>query len=631
MREWRAFPFVIVVVFSSFFNPCAAEAASLVKNADPEDKDKPGLHGRLDVTPSNPQPAGSKVRVEFKVTLGRDGLSPGGKVVLRWDNWRTAREFRLRNVDATSDRETSSFETTIPPVRKTWPPDRTPIACVLELVEGEPLEDGDHIVIPADVTYSKHSNVAAPLSGHVAASANSALRPLHGSFNFQSKSGPVAEIRVVAQARPAVASTGRVTVAVTDTYGNPVEDFRGTIRLDCDHFVNLVKPYTFTDDDDGAHDFALRFPENVVSRVRASWNDIDGMSNPILPRQPDEPGIYFGDIHSHCEISADGAGDPELAYNYARRFHGLDFAALTDHSPRGAAWEKCVQVGNRFNQDGRFVTFLGFEWSDPVHGHRNAYYRGDTGPAQPVGMSDNMTSWWNFFDQQGLRVFTIPHHPNTQAAQIREDGTPAWGPMDWSTINSKYQRVVEICQGRGSFEAPDGPIPELRIVREDVGASVQTALAKGHRLGFIGSTDTHGGRPGTGPARCAIVSHDFSRRALWDAMYARSCYATSGQHILLFFELNGRPMGSEIGSSDAGRIRTVSWRVIGTAPLKRVDLLRNNKVIESWPGNRLNDLSKTYTTESSSDKCEWWYLRAIQEDTEMAWSSPIWVNSCHVK
>ena len=65
-------------------------------------------------------------------------------------------------------------------------------------------------------------------------------------------------------------------------------------------------------------------------------------SNPILPREEGEPGVWFGDIHSHCEISADAVGDPDEAYDYARRFWGLDVAALSDHSPRGAKWARAV-------------------------------------------------------------------------------------------------------------------------------------------------------------------------------------------------------------------------------------------------------------------------------------------------
>ena len=236
-----------------------------------------------------------------------------------------------------------------------------------------------------------------------------------------------------------------------------------------------------------------------------------------------------------------------------------------------------------------------------------------------------MREWWSFFKERRIRAITIPHHPNTQSKAVRGDGKPVWGPVDWSTIDDEFQRAVEICQNRGAFEAP-GRNEELRIMREDCGASVQAALAKGHRLGFIGSTDTHNGRPGTGTARCAIVSGDFSRAGLWDALYARSCYATTGAHILLFLDINGAGMGQELTVPNARTERLVRWRAVGTGPFKRVDLLRNNKVARSWSGGGKDDLSGRHEARDACAPVEWWYLRALQTDKEIAWSSPAWVS-----
>jgi len=446
-----------------------------------------------------------------------------------------------------------------------------------------------------------------------------------GGVTLGATGGPAAEIRCVAEARPVEGLPGRVTVALLDEHGNPASGFRGEVSLACGTDVALPTRYTFTEEDGGSHEFAAIFPTGRVSRVTVRSADLAATSNPILPRATDEPGIYFGDLHSHCGISADAVGDPHEAYDYARRFWGLDLAALSDHSPQGPKWQRAVEVANRHNEDGRFVTLIASEWSHKTVGHRNAYYRDDAGLEPPTGLPDNMQSWWDRLDREGVQALTVPHHTNTDSEAIVADGNPAWGPADWSVINDKYQRLVEICQNRGSFEAPGGPIPELRIVREDRGASVQTALSLGHRLGFIGSTDTHSGRPGTGTARCVVVTRDFSRTGVWDALHARSCYATTGEHILVFMEVNGAPMGSEL-TARPGAQREIGWRVIGTGPLLRVDLLRNNEVVESWAGEGRDDVSGELTYTEPREGVEWWYLRAIQEDTAVAWSSPVWID-----
>jgi hypothetical protein len=392
-----------------------------------------------------------------------------------------------------------------------------------------------------------------------------------------------------------------VTVALTDAAGNPANQFAGTVRFEPIPGMDLPTEYTFLPEDAGSHDFAFLCPPDAVTRIRVAWEDEQAVSNPILPRSAEEPGIYFGDIHAHCEISADAVGSPDDAYDYARRFQILDFAGLADHSPRDERWERAMAAADRHNQPGRFVTILGFEWSDSQMGHRNIYYPGAKGPQQPR-LPNNASAWFAWL----------------------ADGRLAWGPADWTDINHRYQRVVEICQNRGSFEAPGGPIPELRIRAKDCGASVQTALALGHRLGFIGSTDDHSGRPGSGPARVALVASEFTRQGLWQALHGRSCYATTGPHTLVFFSLNGQPMGSElVQSADTPRI--LSWRVVGTSAIRRVDLLRNNETVQSWNGNG-DDMTDTFRRDEVVSGTEWWYLRAIQEDGNLAWSSPIWVD-----
>lgn len=526
-----------------------------------------GIHGTVTMAPTEPQVAGSTVPVCFEVTLGERGLIDGGSIQLRWENWRTGREFRFGNMRVTCDQPGAAFAVATPPKKKSWPPTQRPVARIITLEKGGPLEADSKITIESALTYTSHSNVACPFQVLLAAGPGNAMWPLGKPFVVSAKGGPVAELRCIAEARPLAGEPGRLIVAATDAHGNPSTDFRGTVTLACNTDTSLPKQYTFTEDDGGSHVFEGRFPKNSVSRVQVTNGKLAATSNPILPREAREPGIYFGDLHSHCEISGDGVGDPDQAYDYARRFWGLDFAALSDHSPRSERWKRAVDVANRHNANGRFVTFVAFEWSDCERGHRNAYYGGDTGPQQPT-LRDNMRSWWDFFDERNIRVLTVPHHPNTQSVAKRLDGKSVWGPTDWSVVSDKYQRIVELNQIRGSFEVPGGPIPELRVVRKDVGASVQTALAAGHRLGFIGSTDTHSGRPGTGVARCAIVSGDLSRSGLWDSLHARSCYATSGEHILVMFALNDRPMGSEICLDDTKTPRQIAWRAVGTSPIK---------------------------------------------------------------
>jgi hypothetical protein len=539
---------------------------------------------------------------------------------LEWGHWRPAREFNLEVVKVTANVPDAEFEVSVPPKRKHWPPEVPPT--IVTFKRGGPLVEGSKVVVVAQMRYAKYTNVAAQL--RLTASCDTDDKPAGvAEWTLQAVAGPLAEIRCIAEARPVADQPARLVVAATDRFGNPATASGETVHLTCNTKTNLPAAYTFTDDDNGSHFFGVHFPIDRVSRVQAKWDNVSVMSNPILPRQVDEPAILFGDIHSHCEISADAVGDPDAAYDYARRFWGLDFAALSDHSPRGRQWERAVAAANRSNRDGSFATLLAFEWSSSDFGHRNIYYRDDAGPQQPR-LPDNMTSWWDWLDQRELRALVVPHHTNTESVAIREDGSPVWRAADWSVVNHKYQRLVEICQNRGSFEAPGGPNAELHILRKDCGASAQAALARGHRLGFFGSTDTHSGRPGTGQARCAVLAPELSRGAVWDALHARHCYGTTGAHIILLFHINDHLAGSEVKVAGPDATRNITWRAIGTGKIKRVDLLRNNLVTKQWHGQGRNDISATCEHSEPIGETEWWYLRVIQEDGQLAWSSPIW-------
>jgi hypothetical protein len=80
--------------------------------------------------------------------------------------------------------------------------------------------------------------------------------------------------------------------------------------------------------------------------------------------------VYYGQLHSHTNIS-DGLGSPSEAYAYARDTAGLDFFSVADHDywfddMTQADWETLKNTANRYNDDGTYVTFWGFEWTSDI-------------------------------------------------------------------------------------------------------------------------------------------------------------------------------------------------------------------------------------------------------------------------
>jgi hypothetical protein len=229
-------------------------------------------------------------------------------------------------------------------------------------------------------------------------------------------------------------------------------------------------------------------------------------------------------------------------------------------------------------------------------------------------------------------VLTIPHH------------TKFGSPTDWAYRNDRHQRLVEICSLWGISEA-GGP------------HSVQAALAMGHRLGFVGGTDSHYGLANQGSYHvddgnglAGVVAPQLTRDAIWQALHQRRCYATTGDRILLDFRLHlhpsrahdeAYPMGTDIpvDLSESGA-RTFTIRVAGTQALDRVEILRNNRVVftapfptgaatEDWDGQWMDDAplrSLAFAPTFPGDRpFVFYYLRVHQRNRQIAWSSPIWL------
>ena len=154
----------------------------------------------------------------------------------------------------------------------------------------------------------------------------------------------------------------------------------------------------------------------------------------------------------------------------------------------------------------------------------------------------------------------------------------------------------------------------------------------GHCLGIIAGGDTHDSRPGNqGPepfglefpdGLTAVFATSLTREAIWDALWYRRTYGTTGARILLQFEVNGVPMGGEAPWSGQSEIRI---EALGTAPIRLVELIRNNEVVHRWQDSGESMAVEYHDSLLSSVPACTYYVRLTQEDGQMAWSSPVWL------
>lgn len=80
-------------------------------------------------------------------------------------------------------------------------------------------------------------------------------------------------------------------------------------------------------------------------------------------------------------------------------------------------------------------------------------------------------------------------------------------------------------------------------------------------------------------------------------------------------------MGSVFESSTPVEIGA---NVIGTGDIAQIDVIKDNAIVQTYHPNKAVTEIK-YIDRDYSEKSSYYYLRVIQKDGEMAWSSPIWV------
>ncbi|MFO7947196.1 MAG: hypothetical protein R6V19_10295 [Armatimonadota bacterium] len=430
----------------------------------------------------------------------------------------------------------------------------------------------------------------------------------------------------------------RITVCARDSYGNRSQDYTGTAETFPD--INMDDP-AFDEADDGSVELAVPegLPEGQQITVVDRGRELVGTSNPVCPGFTEDYNIYFGDLHVMCgwDVPWQHMGsDPAHSYEYAREVEGLDFACVTMQPIDGSedAWREDLAIDEQYNRPHEFVTFPAIEFYF-LTGHKNVYF---PDPDPPLLHGDTPEELYESIGDTECLV--NPHHPNCHSESVPVGG---WSAYDIDSINPQYERLVEVCQNRGSFEVDE---TGGQVYLGENGSSVQDILASGLRMGFVGGTDTHMGLAGEHRSALggldpeevvmggftAILAPELTREALYEALKQRRCYATLASHILLDVRLNGHLMGSELTEAEVPDDRELSINVAGMRELEFVEIVRNNETVAHFDCNGLmfeatwNDDQPLQEVPKLKDPdTVFYYVRVQQSDRRMAWSSPIWV------
>jgi hypothetical protein len=122
----------------------------------------------------------------------------------------------------------------------------------------------------------------------------------------------------------------------------------------------------------------------------------------------------------------------------------------------------------------------------------------------------------------------------------------------------------------------------------------------------------------------AIITDDLSRAGVRSALRERRVYATNGPRILLRFALAGRPMGSSVAAAEVAEGAEAYIYALACEPIERVDLIRSGAIVGSLAGDGSDELAVTLQLEDLRPG-EFVYVRVVQEDEGLAWSSPVYL------
>jgi len=431
-------------------------------------------------------------------------------------------------------------------------------------------------------------------------------------------------------------------VAGVDKYGNSALFFGDGIIIE----INDQRPDLPKVDLSKKAFATIQIPPQDLGVYRfyaISESKVIGKSGPCLVVKKDFTEKYFwGDPHSHTGFSdAFTTVGPDVSFRYAKDVAHLDFAAITDHPepiwgcPLTELEIKILKAQAGINNaPGRFITFFGFEWTGafiwdknwPVNqGHAYILYP-DKGPFCRADKDD--------CDSFEKLIKTVsPFNPIV----VRHHVCTSWAPTIFSGKAFKEMAVVEITFSHGACECYDCPGVAFDKVTENE-SYIRGALLTGNKFGIVGGSDNHHARPGArrfskktdqildaGGLTC-VISKELSREGILDGIRKRKCYATTSARIYLDFTVGDKPMGSIAPKSSTvkGAITVHGASVIDEIVVFRGDLDQRSfsEVFSAKPGKE--DFSAKWE-DPAPVKRGVYYLRVLQKDFQMAWSSPIWV------
>jgi hypothetical protein len=323
----------------------------------------------------------------------------------------------------------------------------------------------------------------------------------------------------------------------------------------------------------------IRIADPGLHRVTAraqGHEDLVVTDNPIdVSAEPPAVLIAWGDAHAQSVIGC-GVRSIDDYFRHARDFAATDFGSHQANCflVSNEEWAETERATRSANDDGWFVALLGVEWSaaSRLGGDHNLYFPGDAAELRRCSHQ---------FVADKSDIATDLPHVNDLHAHYRGSDTLVALHVGGRTADLQFHepgldRLLEVHSTHATSEW-----------------FLFEALKRGYRMGVVAGSDSVDGRPGAShPGRMgvrnlrggltAVEVPQLTRAALWSALKARRCWATTGERIVLALTAGEFRMGDEatLHLAAGAALPPFEVRVAGTAAIEAVDFFRDDGLLE---------------------------------------------------
>lgn len=316
-------------------------------------------------------------------------------------------------------------------------------------------------------------------------------------------------------------------IKAEDTWGNPTNKAKTRIHLSAAGKISNLPEYIDIESGKFAREITglvIDEESNFDIELSTAEGTLLTRSNPAVAKVKPALKHYWADLHGQSDetLGTNSAADyfafgRDLAFLDACAHQGNDFQ-MTE-----TFWQDLNNVTAQFNEPGRYVTLPGYEWSGntALGGDRNVYF-----PVEGRTM------------RRSSHALIDSHHDiDTDchtAAELFESFAKheEWDVICFAHCGGRYADITMSHDGR--FEKS----VEVHSAWGTFEWLVEDAFKNGYRVGIIGNSDGHKGRPGASypgagwfGAVGGLTSYlmpELSRDALIECIKSRHHYATNG-------------------------------------------------------------------------------------------------------